>query len=89
MITAGVRPEHIVLNDTGEFSGTVDISEMLGSNIHLHVTSLNTEMIIAAQTMNLMRPSKNFVHGKEIHYSLDGGYIHLFSKETEKNLEYC
>ena len=87
-ITAGVRPEHIVLKD-GSFSGTVDISEMLGSMIHLHVKSLNTDMIIAVQTMNLMRPSKNFVHGEEISYTLDGRYIHLFDKETGKNLEYC
>ena len=87
-ITAGVRPEHIVLNDAGEFSGTADISEMLGSNINLHVKSLNTEMIIAVQTMNLMRPNKNFVHGEEISYMLDGRYIHLFSRETGKNLEY-
>lgn len=95
-ITAGVRPEHITLNDTVDFSGeqefftgTVDISEMLGSNIHLHVKSLNTDMILAIQTMNLMRPSKNFVHGEEIRYMLDGRYIHLFSKETGVNFEYC
>lgn len=87
-ITAGIRPEHIVLKDTGNFSGTVDISEMLGSMIHLHVKSLNTDMIIAVQTMNLMRPSKNFVHNEKISYSLGGRYIHLFDRETGKNLEY-
>ena len=86
-ITAGVRPEHIMLTDAGKFAGTVDISEMLGSTIHLHVKSLDADMVIAVQTMNLMRPRKAFMHGETVHYDLDGRYIHLFSKEGGENLE--
>ncbi|MBQ3447866.1 MAG: sn-glycerol-3-phosphate ABC transporter ATP-binding protein UgpC [Synergistaceae bacterium] len=83
-VTAGVRPEHITLGDGGKFSGTVDISEHLGSTIHLHVSTLGTDMIIAVQTMNAQ---KGFASGEKISYSLDGRFIHIFSKETGKNLE--
>lgn len=86
-ITAGVRPEHIALNDEGEFCGRVDISEMLGGTIHLHVRSLDADMIIAVQTMNLMRPHKSFMNGEEISYSIEGRYLHLFDIETGRNLE--
>lgn len=87
-IYIGVRPEHVMLSDEGKFSGHVDISEMLGSVVHVHVKTLGTDIVISVQTANLMQPKKYFAGGEEISYSFDGRYMHLFSKETGKNLEY-
>ena len=52
-ITLGVRPEHIALLGEGQdmFTGTVDVSEMMGSSVHLHLKSLGQDVIVIAQTM--------------------------------------
>ena len=36
-VTAGIRPEHVLLTEGDGFSGTVEVIEMMGSNTHLHV----------------------------------------------------
>lgn len=92
-IYAGIRPENIFMNDDHRnnfsLSGVVDISEMLGSTINLHVRTLNTNIVISVQTMNLMQPRKTFNTGEEIQYSLDGRYIHIFGHDNGENLEYA
>ena len=40
-IVLGVRPEHITLEKG--LSGKVEVSEMMGSSVHLHVNSLGQE----------------------------------------------
>ena len=54
-ITLGVRPEHIALMGDGAqmLHGTVDVSEMMGSAVHLHVNVLGKDAIIIVQTMDL------------------------------------
>ena len=54
-ITLGVRPEHISL--AGDVSqavqGTVDVAEMMGSAVHLHVDACGRDTIVILQTMDL------------------------------------
>ena len=83
-ITLGVRPEHTVLSETG-VPATVDVSEMMGSSIHLHVTAEGRDVIIIVPTTDI---KENFRHGDQLHFSFGGSVAHVFSKETEKNLEY-
>ena len=53
-ITLGVRPEHISL--AGDASqavrGTVDVAEMMGSAVHLHVDACGRDTIVILQTMD-------------------------------------
>ena len=39
-VVLGVRPEHMMLTETG-IGGKVDVSELMGSTIHLHVSALD------------------------------------------------
>ena len=83
-ITLGVRPEHTDLADDG-VPATVDVSEMMGSSVHLHVTAEGRDVIIIVPTTDM---KASFRHGDSLHFTFKGNIAHVFSKETEKNLEY-
>ena len=90
-ITLGVRPEHIGLAKAGApaINGVVDVSEMMGSSVHLHVTALGVDTIIIVQTMGLDQATlDNFAIGKPLSFDFDGSVAHVFDKNTGKNLEF-
>ncbi|MBQ4506094.1 MAG: sn-glycerol-3-phosphate ABC transporter ATP-binding protein UgpC [Firmicutes bacterium] len=89
-ITLGVRPEHIALfgEDANSFHGTVEVSEMMGSSVHLHLNSLGQNVIVIVQTMDLQGEHREgFKTGQDIAYEFGGNVIHMFSKESGENLE--
>ncbi len=90
-ITLGVRPEHILLAGEGDqmIHGTVDVSEMMGSSIHLHLNSLGQDVIVIVQTMDMRGAQfSRFTIGQTVAFTFGGNVIHLFSKETGNNLEF-
>ncbi len=82
-IILGVRPEHLVISDKG-IKGRVDVSELMGSSCHLHMTVKGKDVITIVPTEG---KSTDYA-GKELLLSFDGNVAHVFSKETQKNLEY-
>ena len=82
-ITLGVRPEHTNIAPEG-VRAKVDVSEMMGSSVHLHVTAEGRDVIIIVPTIEM---EDNFRMGDEISFGFSGKVAHVFSKETEKNLE--
>ena len=82
-ITLGVRPDHMVLADKG-IRAKVDVSELMGTSFHLHVTALGRDVIAIVPTEG----RKVELAGQEIHLTFSGNVANLFSKEDEKNLEY-
>ncbi len=90
-ITLGVRPEHIALMGEGDqmLHGTVDVSEMMGSAIHLHVNVMGKDAIFIVQTMDLSGSlHTSFTMGQKIAFTFGGNVAHVFSKESGKNLEH-
>ncbi len=88
-ITLGVRPEHIVLSDTG-VEGVIDVSEMMGSTVHLHVNAGGKDVIIIVNTMDMTEKEvSELCAGKTIHFSFSANNCHIFSKETDRNLCPC
>ena len=83
-VTLGVRPEHTTLGDTG-IVAKVDVSEMMGSSVHLHVTAEGRDVIIIVPTLEM---KGNYGIGDTVHFSFEGNVAHVFSKETERNLEW-
>ena len=83
-VTLGVRPEHTLVGDTG-IAATVDVSEMMGSSVHLHVNANGKDVIIIVPTIEM---KGHFAMGDTVHFSFNGNVAHVFSKETEKNLEW-
>ena len=85
-VTLGVRPEHTVIAAPGEgIAAKVDVSEMMGSSVHLHVTAEGKDVIIIVPTLDM---KEHYAMGDAISFSFDGNVAHVFSKETEKNLEW-
>ena len=85
-IVLGVRPEHIVLEKGLE--GTVDVSELMGSSVHLHVNSLGRDVVMVVSTMNMTGAEVSALnHGSAVSYSFPGHVCHVFNKETGVNLE--
>ena len=83
-VTLGVRPDHIMLCADGG-KGTVDVSEMMGSSVHLHVTAEGKDVIVIVPTNGA---AAHFPMGSPVNMIFGGNVAHVFSKETEKNLEW-
>ena len=83
-ITLGVRPEHTDVSDTG-VAARVDVAEMMGSSVHLHVNADGHDVIIIVPTVDM---TGNYEMGDTVHFSFAGKVAHVFSKETDKNLEF-
>ena len=86
-ITLGVRPEHISLGNDG-IDAVVDVSEMMGSSIHLHVTAMERDVVVVVSTMNMTGAEvAALTMGANIKLDFPGHCCHVFSKETGVNLE--
>ncbi len=86
-ITLGVRPEHITLGAEG-IGAKVDVSEMMGSSVHLHVTALGQDVVIVVSTMNMTGAEVSaLTTGAAVNFTFGGNVCHVFSKETGVNLE--
>ena len=89
-ITLGVRPSHISLAREGEdaLTATVDVSEMMGSEVYLHTNAMGRDVVIIVPTMDLQGNHKDtFVRGAEVKFTFSGSVCHLFDSEG-KNLEF-
>jgi multiple sugar transport system ATP-binding protein len=92
-VLLGVRPEHMVLADAadaGAISAKVEVNEMMGSELHLHVfTEDGTRLIVRIPTIGLTHEQReSLVNGHELKVSFEGKVMHFFDPETEKNLLY-
>ena len=83
-ITLGVRPEHTDVADSG-ITAKVEVAEMMGSSVHLHVNADGRDVIIIVPTIDM---KGNYNLGDTVHFTFGGNVAHVFSKETEKNLEF-
>lgn len=83
-IVLGVRPEHLTLKGDNMLKGTVDVYEMMGSEIHYHVTYDGQDVILIVPTLD----NETVGMGKEIGFTFTGSVAHIFNKETGKNLEF-
>jgi multiple sugar transport system ATP-binding protein len=83
----GVRPEHITLSDGAGIDAVVDVSEMMGSEIFLHVDAQGKDVVIRIPTTDL--PAKyrmGIPSGERIRFRFDAALAHVFDKATERNL---
>ena len=87
-VTLGVRPEHLVLTVDADkmITGKVEVSEMMGSAVHLHISACGSDTIIIVPTTELESASA-FSIGSPISFTFSGSTAHLFDPETQKSLE--
>jgi len=80
-ITLGVRPEHINLSDEG-IAGSVDVTEMMGSAIHLHMQACGKDVIAIVQTLDVATKFPNgFNLGQKVAFTFGGNVAHIFGKD--------
>ena len=90
-IILGVRPEHTtVLFDKAEnaIECTIDVNEMMGSELHLHLSSANDDKIIVRlPTVDLTREQRaSLSYGNKMYITFPAKVMHLFDPETERSL---
>ena len=88
-ITLGIRPDHISMCDANAahaLSATVDVTELMGATIHMHVNVAGKDAIIILPTIDLTGEQKNLGYGAKINITFGGNVMHLFSKADEKSL---
>ena len=90
-IILGVRPEHTtVLFDKAEnaIGCTINVNEMMGSELHLHLSSENDDKIIVRlPTVDLTKEQRaGLTSGSKLYITFPAKVMHLFDPETERSL---
>ena len=90
-VLLGVRPEHLTLTDKDDPAAipcTIQVNEMMGSELHLHVTTANGDrLIVRIPTITLSdEQRKDMVYGKTIYVTFEGKVMHFFDPQSEQNL---
>ena len=87
-IIIGARPEHISLKniDGAMIEGSVDVSEMMGSSVHIHLNAGGHDSIIIVPTLEL--GNQDLHYGSKVRFTFAPNVVHMFDKATGKNLEY-
>ena len=90
-VILGVRPEHIVLAQAGEAGAipcTVEVYEMLGSELHLHVvTEDDSRLIVRVPTIDLDAAQRGGLsNGSKLYITFRGKVMHFFDPQSEENL---
>jgi len=85
-VKLGVRPEHIVLEQG--LKGAVDVSELMGSSVHLHVSALGQDVVMVVSTMNMTGAEvAALTNGATVNFTFPGHVCHVFNPETGISLE--
>ena len=82
-VTVGVRPVHITLGENG-IGAEVDVSELMGSELHLHLTADGQDIVAVIPTANIDPGA--YARHTAVQFGFDAKLVHLFDPETEENL---
>ena len=82
-IVLGIRPPHINLTNDG-IAAKIDVCEMMGSEMHLHVNAGGVDVVIIVPTANA--DMSGIKMNADIKFSFHPNLMHLFNKETGDNL---
>ncbi|MCH5165215.1 MAG: sn-glycerol-3-phosphate ABC transporter ATP-binding protein UgpC [Clostridiales bacterium] len=90
-IVLGVRPEHITLTNSKNPYAVpcqIRVKEMMGSEIHLHVTTSTEEtLVIRVPTVDIApHQLAALLPGVRIYIAFRSKVMHFFNAETERNL---
>ena len=81
-IVAGIRPQHISVG-AGDLVATIEVNEMMGSEVHLHARSDADEVVMVIPTVDL---KVDVSAGSKVNFTTQPRLIQLFDKATSNNL---
>ena len=82
-IIAGVRPVHMTIGGEG-IEATVDVSEMMGSELHLHMSAGGQDVVAVVPTTAL--EGGTVESGNAVKFNFQPSLLHIFDAKTEENL---
>ena len=82
-VIAGVRPVHIALAQDG-LDATIEVSEMMGSEMHLHLRAGEDEVVAVIPTTDIDFNSTKI--GASVRFAFNPELMQLFDPETEESL---
>ena len=89
-VIIGIRPEHITFETSAgahTLSGKVDVSEMMGSEVHLHVNAGGKDVVLRVPTTDLPAEHRGGIqYGTEVLFTFRPDLVPLFNPESERNL---
>ena len=89
-VKLGIRPEHIDVVAEGtpnSIRGRVDVSELMGSEMHMHVDIEGKDAVLRVQTPELLDSySFDAASNNHVDFTFSPARIHLFSAEDGSNL---
>ena len=86
-VIVGIRPEQIYLtepNGIGAFKGNLEVSELMGSTVHLHVHTEDGNFVLIVPATELAK--RDLKIGDEVWFKFEDNAVHLFDKNTQDNL---
>lgn len=86
-VIVGIRPEQIYLtepNEIGAFKGNLEVSELMGSTVHLHVHTDDGNFVLIVPATELAKRNLNI--GDQVWFKFEDNAVHLFDKNTQDNL---
>ena len=84
-VVAGVRPVNVVISDDGTgIDAVIEVAEMMGSEMHLHMNASGTEVIAIVPTLNM--DIDEMSAGTKLKLKLQTEAMHLFDAGTEESL---
>ena len=81
-IVAGIRPQHIHVGE-GQLTAKVEVSELMGSEYHIHARSNQDEVVMVVPTVGL---DTDVSMGATVQFTTAPDLIQLFDKATSNNL---
>ncbi len=82
-VIVGVRPVHVEMAEEG-FTGKIEVSEMMGSEVHLHIDMNGDDIVAVIPTANLDLDKVSI--GKDFTFNFNPTLLHVFDAKTEENL---
>ena len=87
-VKLGLRPEHLSLTEEDNaVYAAVDVSEMMGSAVHIHVSACGQDVVIVVP-LSEEEETENLPMGLPVRFTFRGSAAHVFDVETGHNLEY-
>ncbi len=87
-VKLGLRPEHLTLTEENDaVYAAVDVSEMMGSAVHIHVSACGQDVVIVVP-LSEEEETENLPMGLPVRFTFRGSAAHVFDVETGHNLEY-
>ena len=82
-VVLGIRPVHMTI-DEGYFAGKIEVSEMMGSELHLHMNAEGNDIVAIIPTVGIDLAAHSI--GKTVKFAFRPDLVHLFDAQSGLNL---